>query len=95
MRCDYSIEMSPSLIAICVNSAVEWTPCDRSPTHVVRLNGWLLVATYGILPFPLMIMTLVAINRPSFRSLSDRLGVLRRFLTAEAPAGLGQPFEQG
>ena len=49
----------------------------------------------GILPFPLMIMTLVAINRPAFRSLGDRLGVLRRFLRAEAPAGLGTPFEQG
>jgi len=48
----------------------------------------------GILPFPLMILTLVMINRPAFRSLGDRLGLFRRFLTAEAPGGLGEPFEQ-
>ncbi|MFQ5553940.1 MAG: ABC transporter permease [Acidimicrobiia bacterium] len=49
----------------------------------------------GILPFPLMILTLVVINRPAFRALGDRMRFMRRFLTSEAPAGLGTNFEQG
>ncbi len=49
----------------------------------------------GIMPFPVMIFMLVAINRPAFRSLGDRLGLFRRFLRAEAPGGLGTIFERG
>jgi ABC-type uncharacterized transport system permease subunit len=47
-----------------------------------------------ILPFPTMILTLVIINRPGFRALGDRFVSLRKFLTSEAPAGLGTNFIQ-
>lgn len=48
-----------------------------------------------IIPFPLMILTLVAVNRPWSSSLSDRRPGLRWLLRNDPPAGLGQRFLPG
>lgn len=44
------------------------------------------------LPFPLMILTLVIVNREWMQRLSDRLPAFRNFLRSEAPGGIGEPF---
>jgi hypothetical protein len=46
-----------------------------------------------LLPFPLMIFTLVLVNRSWFRSLADRFPSWRAVLATDAPAALGHPFE--
>ena len=48
-----------------------------------------------IIPFPLMILTLVFVNRPWSSSLSDRRPGLRWLLRNDPPAGLGQRFLPG
>jgi simple sugar transport system permease protein len=44
------------------------------------------------LPFPLMILTLVIVNRKWLQDLSDRVPAMRNFLRSEPPGGLGEPF---
>lgn len=45
-----------------------------------------------ILPFPLMILTLVAVNHPWMRRLGLRSQILGRFVRSDPPSALGQPF---
>ena len=44
------------------------------------------------LPFPLMILTLVIVNRKWMQDLSDRIPAMRNFLRSEPPGALGEPF---
>jgi simple sugar transport system permease protein len=44
------------------------------------------------LPFPLMILTLVIVNRKWLQDLSDRVPAMRNFLRSEPPGALGEPF---
>ncbi len=46
-----------------------------------------------LLPFPLMIFTLVLVNRPWLRTVGDRFPSARGLLATDAPAALGRPFE--
>ncbi|MCA9857089.1 MAG: ABC transporter permease [Dehalococcoidia bacterium] len=45
-----------------------------------------------ILPFPLMILTLVAINHPVMRRLGARSEILGRLVRGDPPSALGRPF---
>jgi general nucleoside transport system permease protein len=45
-----------------------------------------------LLPFPLMILTLVLVNRPWLRHLTERNQALRFLVAGPAPSGLGRPF---
>jgi simple sugar transport system permease protein len=45
-----------------------------------------------LLPFPLMILTLVLVNRPWLRHLTERNQPLRFLVAGPAPSGLGRPF---
>jgi simple sugar transport system permease protein len=45
-----------------------------------------------LLPFPLMILTLVLINRPWLRRLTERNPALRFLVAGPAPSALGRPF---
>jgi general nucleoside transport system permease protein len=45
-----------------------------------------------LLPFPLMILTLVLVNRPWLRRLTERNQALRFLVAGPAPSGLGRPF---
>jgi len=46
-----------------------------------------------LLPFPLMIFTLVLVNRSWLRNLADRVPALRGLLSTDTPAALGRPFQ--
>ena len=45
-----------------------------------------------ILPFPLMILILVAVNHPLVRRFGTRPGMLSRLVRGDPPSGLGRPF---
>ncbi len=45
-----------------------------------------------ILPFPLMILILVAVNHPALRRMSARPGSLARLVRGDPPSALGRPF---
>ncbi len=47
-----------------------------------------------ILPFPLMIFTLVLVNRSWLRDLTDRYPSLRSLLSTDPPAALGRHFDE-
>lgn len=47
----------------------------------------------SILPFPLMILTLVVIQRPKLRELARRRPGLRRVIASDPPAALGTNFD--
>ncbi|MGE3960098.1 MAG: ABC transporter permease [Dehalococcoidia bacterium] len=51
-----------------------------------------LAQVLPILPFPLMILTLVAINHPVMRRLGARSEVLGRLVRGDPPSALGRPF---
>jgi general nucleoside transport system permease protein len=51
-----------------------------------------LAQVLPILPFPMMIMTLVIVNRPAVKRLAARSGVLGRLFQGEPPGGLGRAF---
>ncbi|MEE8600696.1 ABC transporter permease [Euzebya tangerina] len=48
-----------------------------------------------IIPFPLMILTLVVVQRPAFASVSDRRPSLRWLLRNDPPGGLAERFVSG
>lgn len=52
-----------------------------------------LAQVLPILPFPLMIFTLVVVNRPWLRRIADRHPGWRAVLMGEAPSGIGVPFD--
>ena len=45
-----------------------------------------------ILPFPIMILTLVAVNHPLIRKIGLRSSVLGKIVRSDPPAALGRPF---
>lgn len=47
-----------------------------------------------ILPFPLMIATLLLVNRDWLQRLTDRLPVIRAFLRSDPPGAIGTVFER-